>query len=255
MKIGVMDSGIGGWSILHQLVQDAPGHDYIYLADQAHAPYSQRALPDIIKLSVQNARWLLDQGCELIVVACNTATVMALGELRRQFPSVPIVGTVPAIRPASLATKSGATVVILATKNTVESAYLQNMLQPYRRNTNFQLVGSTILVQHIEQEFWHRAQAELQTLLSPFSQLEGIVLGCTHFPLVAPEIRLVVGQTVSFFTPNQGVSDRVLFLAGRPEGTGSISFHSTAGTQLEMFWQRLQTRLTDSAESDRLHVR
>lgn len=255
MKIGVLDSGIGGWSILYQLLEDAPGHEYIYLADQANAPYSERSLSEIIQFSKNNTRWLLKQDCELIVVACNTATVMALAELRRTWPEVPIVGTVPAIRPASVLTPLDSTIIVLATKNTVASAYLQNMLQPYRHETNFHLLGSTDLVQFIEQEDWSYVQKEVERLFSPFSHVDGVVLGCTHFPLIAPEIRSLVGDSLPFFTPNQGVSDRTLSIAGVENGTGSVRFHSTAGIDLQSLWQRLQSRLKDSAESARLQGR
>lgn len=255
MKIGVLDSGIGGWSILHQLYLDAPGHDYLYLADQAHAPYSERALEDIIYLTVQNTRWLLDEGCEMIVVACNTATVMAIGELRRQWPHIPIVGTVPAVRPASLTTQVGDTVIVLATQNTVESAYLQNLLQPYRQKTNFQLVGTTALVRAIEQEDWLVARQEIHRRIKPFLDVQGVVLGCTHFPLVIREIQEVVGEDVPLFTPNQGVSKRVIQIAGVASSSGSVEFHSTAHQELQDFWQRMQARLNESAESVRLQVR
>lgn len=198
---------------------------------------------------------MLDFGCEAIVVACNTATVMALGELRREWPKVPFVGTVPAVRPASLLTPAHSTIVVLATKNTVESAALQNLLQPYQFQTNFELVGTTDLVRYIEAADWQTAQREVESLLAPYASATGVVLGCTHFPLVAAEIQQAIGSPVPFFFPNEGVSNRLQTFAPDLGGQGSLQLFSSDGQKLETLWQALQPRLQIMADFATLHSR
>ncbi len=255
MKIGVFDSGIGGWSILAQVLHDNPDHEFVYLADQRYAPYSEKSLAELQAICARNVDILMSFDCEMIIVACNTATVMTIGELRRRYPGVPIVGTEPAVKPASEQLPHQSDVVVLATKNTVESAALSNLLQPYQRRTRFHLVGSTTLVQAIEAQNWQHVALEVQILLSPFKKIDGLVLGCTHFPLILPELEAYFSGAglPRIFLPNQGVSRRVLQVLSEvdvstdKQRSGKVSVPvrllSSAETELEPLWQSLQDRL------------
>jgi glutamate racemase len=118
--IGVFDSGIGGLSVLRALVQELPGEHFIYLADSGYAPYGERGDAYVLARSRACTQWLLAQGCQMMVVACNTATAAAIATLRSEFPQILWVGIEPALKPAVAATRSGH-VAVLATRGTLES--------------------------------------------------------------------------------------------------------------------------------------
>ena len=117
--IAIFDSGVGGLSVWRQVVHHLPGESVIYLADQAHVPYGQRSADEIRSYCAEIARYLLDMGCKAIVVACNTASAVALEPLRLAFPQLPILGLEPAVKPAVALTRSGV-VGVMATPATFQ---------------------------------------------------------------------------------------------------------------------------------------
>ena len=127
--IGIFDSGVGGLSIWNEIHQLLPMESTIYLSDSKHAPYGPKGKEAIIELSVKNTEWLINQGCKLIVVACNTATTNAIDILRKNY-SIPFIGIEPAIKPAALQSKSKA-IGILATKGTLSSHLFHETSQLY----------------------------------------------------------------------------------------------------------------------------
>ena len=127
--IGVFDSGIGGTSILKELVKLLPNEDFIYVADSANAPYGEKSPQEIIKLCKEKVDFLLQKECKLIVVACNTATTNAIKELRSTY-TIPFIGIEPAIKPAALNTKTNV-IGILATKGTLNSALFSEKIDLY----------------------------------------------------------------------------------------------------------------------------
>ena len=114
--IGVFDSGVGGLSILDEALRQLPQHDYIYLADSANVPYGERSSDWITERSMVLCRYLLDQGCDAIVLACNTATAQAIAQIRNSL-AIPIIGVEPGIKPAAMQTQNGI-VGVLATEAT-----------------------------------------------------------------------------------------------------------------------------------------
>ena len=132
--IGVFDSGVGGTSIWKEIVAKLPYEDSIYLADIKNAPYGERSKEEIIALSVKNTEYLIDQGCKIIVVACNTATTNAIDVLRANY-DIPFIGIEPAIKPAALASKTKA-IGILATKGTLSSALFARTSSLYTSELN-----------------------------------------------------------------------------------------------------------------------
>ncbi|OYZ37015.1 MAG: glutamate racemase, partial [Polynucleobacter sp. 16-46-70] len=118
--IGVFDSGVGGLSILDEALRQLPEHDYIYLADSIHAPYGERSSEWIAARSLELCRFLASQGCNAIVVACNTATAQAIAHIRSELIDIPIIGVEPGIKPAALQSSKGI-VGVLATEATLKS--------------------------------------------------------------------------------------------------------------------------------------
>lgn len=186
--IGIFDSGVGGTSIWKEIHTLLPNEDTIYLADSFHAPYGQKGKEAIINLSIKNTEYLINKGCKLIVVACNTATTNAIDHLRNTY-NVPLIGIEPAIKPAALQTKNNA-IGILATKGTLSSALFSKTSGMFASNKNvIEQVGDGI-VELIESGKLQSKEMKrlLEVYLKPMidANIDYLVLGCTHYPYLIP---------------------------------------------------------------------
>ena len=187
--IGFFDSGVGGISVLHTASQLLPNENFLYYGDNGNAPYGIRSLEEIQTLCERVVSILLEHGVKAIVIACNTAT-SAYAEILRARLDIPIVGMEPAIKPAQLS-RHGGDVLALATKATLSLPKFQRLMDTYGTNV-IPVVGEG-LVELVEsgransQEAFHH----LSRLLEPYQsrQIDSIVLGCTHYPFLAPAIR------------------------------------------------------------------
>lgn len=198
--IGLFDSGIGGGSVLRELRALLPAEDLLFLADQAHVPYGPRPADELRRLSLANVGWLAARGAKLVVVACNTASAAALGTLRASFPHLPFVGMVPAVKPAVSLTRSGV-IGVLATAATVQGGLLDDVVQRFAGDVRVLRQPCSGLVDQIEVGAVDHPQTEalLRRYLAPLLEAgaDTIVLGCTHYPFVAPAIRRIVGPGVA----------------------------------------------------------
>ena len=165
-----------------------PSEDTVYLADSKNAPYGEKSAQTIVQLSCKNTELLLDQGCKLIVVACNTATTNAIDHLRAQYP-VPFIGIEPAIKPAALQSLSR-TVGVLATRGTLSSALFHSTVNNHACNIKIIEQEGTGLVELIEEgkAYSEAARALLRSYIQPMvaSGIDHLVLGCTHYPHLIP---------------------------------------------------------------------
>ena len=196
--IGVFDSGVGGLTILSALRKELPYENYVYFGDTANCPYGTRSDAEIIALSIQANRFLIEYGVKLIVVACNTASLAALSALRSTF-SVPFVGVVPAVELAARATKTGR-IGIAATNQTAKSLYLRQLIDDFTDGMQTFAIGCPELVTLVERGeldgpiVEETVRQSLQPLLK--EDVDVIVLGCTHFPVLRPVIERVAGHSV-----------------------------------------------------------
>lgn len=212
MTIGVLDSGIGGTSILHGLEQALPQHRYIYQSDEKNFPYSTKSDTELKNIAVNNVRTLLEQGAQLIVVACNTLTVSSLAHLRQTFPTIPFVGTVPAIKKAAEELPADSNIIVLSTIHTAHSPYLHNLIEKFTQGQQFIIVGTTELVTAIEEHDTDWSLEILRQLLEKRIQethIDGLVIGCTHFSLVEEQIRSIIPYPVRLFDSIDGVAAQV----------------------------------------------
>jgi glutamate racemase len=191
--IGVFDSGIGGLSVLQHIRARLPGEDLIYFADSGYAPYGDRTEAEVAARSLSIADFLLARGAKAIVVACNTATAAAIRAMRERYPSLPLVGVEPGLKPAA-ALSTTKTVGVLATRRTLASekfAALREDLEA-SSNTRFAVQACVGLVDLIEKgELNSPATAELLwNYMRPLLEqgADTLVLGCTHYPFVMPLI-------------------------------------------------------------------
>ena len=196
--IGIFDSGVGGLSIWKELNKLLPDENTIYLADTKYAPYGEKTKQEIIDLSVKNTDFLLAKGCKLIVVACNTATTNAISYLRSHY-SIPFIGIEPAIKPAALKTKTKK-IGVLATKGTLSSALFHDTTDLYADQIEIIEQKGTGLVSLIENGHLNSIETFelLRQYLDPMvaENIDYLVLGCTHYPFLIPQIRKIIPNNI-----------------------------------------------------------
>ena len=210
--IGVFDSGIGGLSVLRQIHALLPDAPTCYVADQIHLPYGPRPTEEIQQFTFAAARFLMEQGAQVIVLACNTASAAALLPLRQAYPEFPFVGMEPAVKPAAEATRTGV-IGVLATRTTAEGPLYDRVLKAYARDVRVLTQVAPELVTLAEEGTGDTPQgrAVIERLVSPMVEAgaDQIVLGCTHFPFLAEVIQDIVGEGVTLIDPAPAVARQV----------------------------------------------
>lgn len=206
--IGIFDSGVGGTSIWKAINTLLPNESTIYLADSANAPYGPKGKENIIDLSIKNTDLLINKGCKIIVVACNTATTNAIDYLRNNY-NIPFIGIEPAIKPAALQTKTYA-VGILATKGTLSSALFSKTSNLFASNIAIvEQVGDGI-VELIEsgQLYSPEMKSLLNIYLEPMinENIDYLVLGCTHYPFLIPILLELLPNHVKIIDSGEAVA-------------------------------------------------
>ena len=207
-RIGVFDSGVGGLTVLRAIRSQLPAHKLLYVADTQHMPYGERDTHYITERCIAVSQYLHQQDVSAIVVACNTASVVAIKTLREHF-DVPIVGIEPAIKPAAKVTRSGV-VGVLATSATLQSPGVQRLCELYGKNVEIILTPCPGLVERIEQGQLddQGTRDMLVGFLNPMIEAgaDTVVLGCTHYPFVRDAIQDIVGNTVTVVEPGAAVA-------------------------------------------------
>ena len=215
--IGLFDSGVGGLSVYLHLAQQLPHERYVYYADTLHVPYGNRDSEDIKALTLTAVEWLYQQGCKLIVIACNSASAYALETARRCYPQLPIVGLVPALKPAVLASKTGH-VAVLATKATLNGTLLNdvitNVASPHA--TKVTKCFDPKLVPWVESGMPKDSKTaqDLRQQLRLFTQdgIDQLVLGCTHYPFFKAFLRQEIAEqqlAIQIVDSGQAIAERV----------------------------------------------
>ena len=228
--IGVFDSGVGGLSILKEIRRELPNEDLLYVADSAHVPYGEKSVEYVEMRSTAITEFLVGSGAKAVVVACNTATAAAIHSLRSRF-SLPIIGIEPAVKPAAEATRSGV-VGILATSGTLASDRFLNLRSRFDSQIEVLVQPCTGLVEQVERadlesdETRMLLERYLARLLDRGADV--IVLGCTHYPFLAPLIREIAGPDVSLIDPSAAVAREV---RRRLEKEGMLSAGTRTGTE------------------------
>jgi glutamate racemase len=207
--IGVMDSGIGGLSVLSHLHSLMPGANLLYFADQAHIPYGPRPVEQIQLFASGIVRFLIEMGADMIVVACNTASAAALDYLRHTYPHLPIVGMEPAVKPAAATTRT-AKVGVLATPGTFNSHRYAGLMTRYAAGIEVYEDACSGLVQLIESGNLDTLETRsiLERAVTPMlaAGIDTLVLGCTHYPFVIPLLKQVAGDGVAIIDPAPAVA-------------------------------------------------
>ena len=235
--IGIFDSGVGGLSVFREIVRILPEEKYIYWSDNAHCPYGEKSRDYIIDRARAVTSFLIEQGADIIVVACNTATAAAISTLREEFP-VPFIGMEPAVKPAAQATRSGV-VGVLATAGTLKATkYI---------DTRAKWAHDVKIVEHIGQGFVElvekgnvsgpEAESIVEKSVRPLIEAgaDTIVLGCTHYPFLAETIMKAAGTPVTLIDPAPAVAKHLMEVMKengliRKDGF-SMSLHSSGESE------------------------
>ncbi|HYR05221.1 MAG TPA: glutamate racemase, partial [Gallionella sp.] len=231
--IGVFDSGVGGLSVLREIRRELPNEDLLYVADSGHAPYGDKPGETIEARSVSIVEFLMSQRAKAIVVACNTATSAAVATLRARF-ALPIVAMEPAVKPAAESTRSGV-IGVLATGRTLASENFTRLHARFGADVDILVQACPGLVEQVEAGNF--SGSKTRTLLEQYvlpllkRQADTIVLGCTHYPFLAPLIREIAGPSVAIIDPSAAIAREV---RRRLAGTSLLSHEPHVGT--ERFW-------------------
>lgn len=192
--IGVFDSGVGGISVLRELMRQMPHESFVYYGDSANAPYGARTPEEVCALTEAHVQQLIDRGAKAIVIACNTATGAAIRFLREKYTQIPIIGMEPAIKPAVQAYPGGR-ILVMATPVTLSSPGFRRLMEAHADQAEILPAPCSQLARMIEsgrldgEELEEYLRAELADFLN--APPEAVVLGCTHYPFAADTIRRV----------------------------------------------------------------
>ena len=233
--IAVFDSGVGGISVLRHLRKLMPGEHYLYFGDSANAPYGSRTTEDVRRLTLAAAEKLTARGIKALVIACNTATAAAVGDIRAQYPHLIVIGIEPALKLAA-DHYPGGRIGVMATEVTLREEKFDTLLHRFDTDCTVAKIPAPGLVQLIEAGKADGAEAEalLQSILSPYvDRLDALVLGCTHYPFASGTISRILGEKVVLLDGGEGTARetkrRLLEADLLREGcSGSITLESSA---------------------------
>jgi glutamate racemase len=227
--IAVLDSGVGGLSIFQSIKEALPQVSIVYACDNKNFPYGTKSADTVVGCIQSMTQRVIERySPQLIVIACNTASTIALESLRSTF-SVPMVGVVPAIKPAAAQSRSK-TIGLLATPGTIQRPYTDQLIEEYAKDCKVIKVGSSRLVELAEEKLRGLPIKldEIKTEIAPFfsedyrDAIDTIVLGCTHFPLLSTELTLASPKKVTWLDSSQAIAQRVTSLVKQPGASSPI---------------------------------
>ncbi len=240
--IGVFDSGMGGISVLKQLYKLMPYEHYIYMGDSKNAPYGTKSTQEVLELSRTWMTYFMEQNAKAVVIACNTATSAAASVLRTEYPDIPIIGLEPALKPAAKAfAGTGKHILVMATDLTLREEKFRHLLEQYKGEAKISLLPAPGLVELVESneintESMHQY---LWGILAPYGDMsvDGVVLGCTHFPFAKNTIANILGNHVLFFDGAEGAARELKRqlkeknMLAPEDGVGSVLLENSDNTK------------------------
>ena len=236
LPIAVFDSGVGGISVLRELVRLLPEENYLYFGDSANAPYGTRTTEEVKVLTLNAAAMLYERGIKCLVVACNTATAAAIEDLRAEYPDIVIIGIEPALKMATDRFPRGH-VGIMATQVTLREEKLEHLVCRFPDAT-VERIPAPGLVELVEQGKADSEETEelLKEILAPYlGQLDAIVLGCTHYPFVRDKVQRILGANVKVLDGGEGTARQTKRLLEERgwlrKGTGCVKMENSSRKQ------------------------
>lgn len=207
--IAVMDSGVGGISVLREMVRLMPQEDFIFFGDSANAPYGTKTTEFVRDLTVEHVNTFLDRGVKAVAIACNTATAAALKDLRKLYPDLPMVGIEPALKPA-VEQHPGGRILVMATPMTIREEKFNLLLSRFQEKAIIYPLACPGLMDYVEAGMFDSPKLYkfLEELLWDYrnGEVDAVVLGCTHYPFVKRAISKVLGPEVEIFDGAEGTA-------------------------------------------------
>lgn len=204
--IGIFDSGIGGVTVLKEIIKILPNENYIYYSDSIHNPYGEKSKEELISYVDEIMEFFIDRKCKAVVFACNTATALTINEMREKYKDIIIVGIEPAYKMVHDYASDKKTLV-MATPATINSEKFKSLYNKFNNN-NTVLYSCDGLAKLIENNNLSEIKKYLKEHLGQFNEIEIVVLGCTHYPLIKEYIQEVLGN-VQFFDGSVGISKQL----------------------------------------------
>ncbi len=229
--IGVFDSGLGGLSVLAAIAHALPRADLVYLADSAHVPYGDKPDSFITGRVLTIGRHLASSGCDLLVVACNTATTTAIQTLRDHLPHIPVVGVEPGIKPAAQSSLARH-IAVLVTEATARSQRLRQLVEHHADGTRVDIVPCPGWATHVETlqpetpAFRAEITGKIEALLA--AGADRIVLGCTHYAFLTPVIAPLLAGHAELIDVSAAIARQVVRLGGERAGHAKLHLQATA---------------------------
>ncbi|GAA5095391.1 glutamate racemase [Wohlfahrtiimonas larvae] len=254
MKIGFIDSGIGGLSVMKAFISYPILADYFYIADTAHLPYGLKTHDYIHDRVEKLTRYLIDtHHIDCLVIACNTATAISAEKLRKQMPDFPIIGIEPAIKPAALASKNKA-IAILATTSMINNPRLTRLINEFASDVNVSKIPADHWVTLVEQGIFNgpQARAIIHNTLQSVKNLpiDQLILGCTHFPFLESELRSILNTDIVLVNPAAAVAKHTLHcleLHNIETNTSSTYHYFTTGNRVQFNNQTQQLQMPEGS--------
>lgn len=230
-NIGVFDSGIGGVTVLSEIIKVLPNENYKYYSDSKNNPYGDKTENEVKQISNNIVNHLIEENCKAIVIACNTASAKAADYLRKKYPQIPFIAIEPAYKMVHDYAYEGSTLV-MATKGTIDSEKFNLLLKKYDNHKTF-LLPCVGLADSIEQGNKDKIRKYLIETISCYkNKVENVVLGCTHYPLIKNEIEDVLGK-VQFFNGASNLAKHLKEVLEEKcllnKGEGKIEFEDSQG--------------------------
>ncbi len=225
--IGIFDSGVGGLAVLREVRSLLPGADLLYLADQRHAPYGEQPLEAVRERAERVVSHLLERGATTIVVACNTASAVALHHLRDLHPGLPIVGMEPAVKPAAAGTNSGV-VGVMATPATFQTDVVAGLAERFAPGVRVLTRPCPGLAAAVEDGAVAAEVVRSHVVALVEAGADTIVIGCTHYSFVADLISAAAGDDVTIIDPAPAVARQVARVVSDQNGAG-MTIYATTG--------------------------
>ena len=231
--IGVFDSGVGGISVLRELIKQMPQENYLYFGDSANAPYGEKTTQQVRQLTLDAAQMLVQRGVKALVIACNTATSAAIQTLRERYPDMIVIGIEPALKVAADRFPKGK-IGVMATSVTLREEKFHHQTERFPEAQIFPIPAPG-LVERIESGNIHTEQTRqlLEALLRPYQgKLDALVLGCTHYPFASEQIGQIIGPKTVLLDGGAGTArqtQRCLEAAGLlNDGPGSVVIENSS---------------------------
>ena len=244
-KIGVFDSGLGGLTILKEIIRLMPNREYLYLGDNLHAPYGDKSQADIFKYTLAGVEWLFDNGAEIVILACNTASSNALRKIQQEimpfkYSDKKVLGIIiPTVEDMGNVSRSGH-IGVLATKATVASMTFETEMKRYNSKIQITCQSGGDLANLIEQD---KDQAMLRVeiknvtaeLINKNKLIDVVVLGCTHYDLIIDQMRIILPKNIKVVGQGNAVATKLLEYINRHDelrrklkNEFSVNFHTTS---------------------------